>query len=160
MNTRMPLLTALLLTPLAMLHSAGAPKSQLQPAVPATQYILFNRAPGQGMNQAFPESLGRKQFDEVLARFPNRAGARLQTGVSYMFSPFRTPPEKTVAALKTFLETASCRRNGRWMARRTFFAGRVSPVNTTAGRSASMRRGKRSRGFRWNTATCGTLRAG
>jgi hypothetical protein len=72
-----------------------------------TQYILFNRAPGQGMNQAAPESLGRKQFAEVLARFPNRAGARIQTGVSYVLSPLRTAPDTTVAALKTFLETAA-----------------------------------------------------
>lgn len=106
MKSTHTLLNALLLAPLAALESAGAPHPQLQPAVPATQYILFNRAPGQGMYQATPESLGRKQFDEVLARFPNRAGARRQTGVSYVFSPFRTPPEQTVAALKTLLETA------------------------------------------------------
>ena len=72
----------------------------------ATQYILFNRAPGQGMYQGNPASLGRKQFDEVLARFPNRSGARIQIGVSYVFSPFRTPPEKTVEALRVFLEVS------------------------------------------------------
>jgi hypothetical protein len=106
MKPALTFLAALLLAPLAVLHSAGAPTPQLPPTVPATQYILFNRAPGQGMYQATPESLGRKQFDEVLARFPNRAGARLQTGVSYVFSPFRTTPDRTVAALRTFLETA------------------------------------------------------
>jgi hypothetical protein len=72
----------------------------------APQYILFNRAPGQGMHQAVPESLGRKQFDEVLARFPNRLASRVQTGVSYIFSPFRSSPETTVKALRIFLETA------------------------------------------------------
>ncbi|MHB9005927.1 MAG: hypothetical protein ACYDC1_03265 [Limisphaerales bacterium] len=71
-----------------------------------TQYVLFNRAPGQGMYQGSPESLGRRQFEEVLARFPNRPAARVQTGVSYVFSPLRTPPEMTVAALRTFLDTA------------------------------------------------------
>ena len=71
-----------------------------------TQYILFNRAPGQGMNQHVPETLGRKQFEEVLAQFPNRPEARVQTGLSYVFSCFRTPPETTLAALKTFLAAA------------------------------------------------------
>ena len=65
----------------------------------ATQYILFNRAPGQGMYQGNPESLGRRQFEEVLARFPNRPGAPVQTGVSHVFSCFRTPPATTVKAL-------------------------------------------------------------
>lgn len=68
MKPTLTLLTTLLLAPMAALYSAGAPSPHLQPAVPATQYILFNRAPGQGMYQATPESLGRKQFDEVLAR--------------------------------------------------------------------------------------------
>jgi hypothetical protein len=58
------------------------------------------------MNQAVPESLGRKQFEEVLAQFPNQSGARIQTGVSYIFSPFRTVPEVTVDALKRFLDAA------------------------------------------------------
>jgi hypothetical protein len=71
-----------------------------------TQYILFNRAPGQGMYQAIPDSLGRKQFEEVLARFPNRGNSHIQTGISYIFSCFRTPPETTAAALKVFLATA------------------------------------------------------
>ncbi len=73
MISALPLLTALLLASLATLHSAGTPNPQLQPAVPATQYILFNRAPGQGMYQATPESLGRKQFDLSLC-------VRLQLG--------------------------------------------------------------------------------
>ena len=71
-----------------------------------TQYILFNRAPGQGMNQARPETLGRAQFEEVLARFPNRPSAPVQTGISFVFSPLRTPPETTVRALETFLAAA------------------------------------------------------
>jgi hypothetical protein len=29
------------------------------------QYIVFNRAPGQGMHQGEPDSLGRKAFDEA-----------------------------------------------------------------------------------------------
>ena len=78
---------------------------QTPPTAP-TQYILFNRAPGQGMYQGSPASLGRSQFEEVLARFPNRPDAPIQTGLSYVFSPFRTPPETTVEALKTFLEAA------------------------------------------------------
>lgn len=59
------------------------------------------------MNQAFPETLGRKQFEEILASFPNRSDARIQTGISYIFSCFRTPPETTVAALQVFLATAA-----------------------------------------------------
>ena len=58
------------------------------------------------MNQAIPETLGREQFEEILARFPNRRDSRIQNGISYIFSCFRTPPEKTVAALKVFLATA------------------------------------------------------
>ena len=81
---------------------AGQPADVPQP----TQYILFNRAPGQGMYQGRPETLGRRQFDEVLAEFPNRPGAPIQTGLSFVFSPFRTPPETTVKALRIFLEAA------------------------------------------------------
>jgi hypothetical protein len=40
-------------------------------AAETTQYIVFNRAPGQGMYQGLPDSLRRKAFDEVLAHFPN-----------------------------------------------------------------------------------------
>jgi len=40
-------------------------------AAEPVQYIVFNRAPGQGMYQGQPESLGRKAFEEVLAQFPN-----------------------------------------------------------------------------------------
>lgn len=73
----------------------------------STQYILVNRAPGQGMNQLVPESLGRNQFEEVLARLPNQpAGSRVQTGISYIFSCFRTPPATTRKALETFLGAA------------------------------------------------------
>jgi hypothetical protein len=70
------------------------------------QYILLNRAPGQGMYQGQPETLGKRHFDEVLAALPNRPDARVQTGLSYVFSCFRTPPETTIAALRTFLQTA------------------------------------------------------
>jgi hypothetical protein len=38
---------------------------------------------------------------------PRGAGARIQTGVSCVFTPFRTAPKKRVAASKTFLETAA-----------------------------------------------------
>lgn len=71
-----------------------------------TQYILFNRAPGQGMYQGVPDSLGPKQINDVRARFPNRPNSRIQTGVSYIFSCFRTPPETTLEALRVFLEAA------------------------------------------------------
>ena len=33
-------------------------------------------------------------------------GRRIQTGLSYVFSCFRTPPETTIAALRTFLQTS------------------------------------------------------
>lgn len=72
----------------------------------APQYILFNRAPGQGMYQGSPHTLGRKNFQEVLNRFPNRPEAPIQTGISYVFSPLRTRPETTLEALNTFLKTA------------------------------------------------------
>lgn len=85
----------------ASLASAGPAK-----AGGATQYILVNRAPGQGMNQHVPETLGRKSFEEVLTHLPNRPGARIQTGVSFVFSPLRTPSKETVLALRTFLDAA------------------------------------------------------
>ena len=72
----------------------------------SVQYIVFNRAPGQGMYQGEPESLGRKAFDEVLAQFPNDPNIRVQTAVSHIFSVFRTPPETTVKALRAFLDAA------------------------------------------------------
>jgi len=103
------LLAALLLLPLASHYAAAASfnaHSTWAAVDSNTQYILFNRAPGQGMNQGVPETLGRIQFEEVLARFPNRPGSRIQTGVSYVFSPFRTPPETTLTALRVFLEAA------------------------------------------------------
>ena len=103
------LLTAsLLLAPLAAVAAEAGSRAQLtgEATGSSSQYVLFNRAPGQGMNQHVPESLGRKQFDEVLARFPHRAEARVRIGLSYVFSCFRTPPETTLAALKTFLSAA------------------------------------------------------
>jgi hypothetical protein len=72
----------------------------------ATQYIVFNRAPGQGMTQFVPETLGRQQFAEVLARFPNRPASPIQTGVTYVFSCFRTPPKTTLEGLRVFLAAA------------------------------------------------------
>jgi hypothetical protein len=76
------------------------------PEKAGTQYILFNRAPGRGMNQAIPESLGIEQFKEILDQFPNRGSLPVQTGISFIFSPFRTPPDITLAALRRFLESA------------------------------------------------------
>jgi hypothetical protein len=90
-----------------LLLAAIALSPSARPASGAdTQYVLFNRAPGQGMYQGAPETLGRRQFEEVLARFPNRPAARVQTGLSHVFSCFRTPPETTLKALRTFLEAA------------------------------------------------------
>lgn len=95
--------------PLAILGSVGSFSSRAVASDddgPTTQYILFNRAPGQGMYQGSPGTLGRDQFEEVLAEFPNQPEQRIQTGLSYVFSCFRTPPETTLAALKMFLQTA------------------------------------------------------
>ncbi len=71
-----------------------------------TQYILFCNGPGNGVYQGNPESLGADNFQEILKRFPKRPEAKVQTGVSYIFSCFRTPPEVTVRALRNFLEAA------------------------------------------------------
>ncbi len=76
-----------------------------QATASTVQYILVNRAPGQ-VYQGNPETLGRKQFEELLAVFPNRPSSRVQTGLSYVFSPFRTPPETTLLGLRTFLAAA------------------------------------------------------
>jgi hypothetical protein len=75
-------------------------------AADTAQYIVFNRAPGQGMYQGEPETLGRKAFDEVLSQFPNARGKRVQTAMSHIFSVFRTPPETTLKALRVFLDAA------------------------------------------------------
>ena len=66
----------------------------------------FSAAPGQGMNQQVPETLGRSNFEEILAQLPNAPSARIQTGLSYIFSPLRSSPETTVRALAVFLEAA------------------------------------------------------
>ena len=100
----------LLATPVSVLGEAAREALTLPPsgsgsAEPA-QFIVFNRAPGQGMNQSVPETLGIKQFEEVSARFPNRPGSRIKTGLSYIFSCFRTPPEMTLEALRVFLAAA------------------------------------------------------
>jgi hypothetical protein len=58
------------------------------------------------MYQGAPETLGRKQFEEVLAHFPNHPEADRQTGISYIFSCFRTRPETTLKALEVFLKSA------------------------------------------------------
>ncbi len=72
-----------------------------------TQYVLFCRAPGEGVYQGKPESLGAEDnFQEILKRFPNRPDAKVQTGLSYIFSCFRTPPEVTVRALQNFLKAS------------------------------------------------------
>ena len=106
--TRSPLYAGLALTLLgaiAALTGSGANAAErLNASRP--QYILFNRAPGQGMSQLVPESLGRTHFEEVLARFPNQPTSRIQTGVSYVFSCFRTPRETTLKALRVFLQAA------------------------------------------------------
>jgi len=75
MQSVLPLLAVLLFGLLTVSH-AGQPADVPQPS----QYILFNRAPGQGMHQGRPETLGRRQFAEVLAVFPNRPGTPIQTG--------------------------------------------------------------------------------
>jgi hypothetical protein len=106
---------AMCFTLLAVLHGQVVAAHEPDPAcrsvvregqLAASQYILLNRAPGQGMYQGRPESLGRAQFEEILSALPNCPGGRIQTGLSYVFSCFRTPPETTIAALRTFLQTA------------------------------------------------------
>lgn len=76
------------------------------PGADASQYILFNRAPGQGMDQAQPESCGRAAFDEVLAHFPNDPDQSARTGLTHIFPVFRTPPDVTEKDLRTFLDAA------------------------------------------------------
>jgi hypothetical protein len=95
---------------LTLLGAASFPALHAAPPSepsPTTQYLLFNRAPGQGMYQGQPETLGRRQFEEILTTFPNRPGSTVQTGLSYVFSPFRTPPETTAEALQVFLTAAA-----------------------------------------------------
>ncbi len=101
-------LATFLLAPLVEVAAGAVPGARAAEHATGSgiQYILLNRAPRQGMDQRTPETLGRRQFEEVLARFPNRPSARIQTGLSHVFSCFRTPPETTIKALKIFLEAA------------------------------------------------------
>lgn len=71
-----------------------------------TKYIFFNRAPGEGMNQAFPESINRAAFEEIIGSFTQKSDSKIKLGISFIFSPFRTDSEKTVASLNNFLCTA------------------------------------------------------
>jgi hypothetical protein len=109
-NSRALLASALWIHGVGPANASAAPAADIRSAGPGnrptTQYILLCRAPGQGMYQGAPETLGRKQFEEVLARFPNRPEASRQTGISYIFSCFRTRPETTLKALGVFLKSA------------------------------------------------------
>lgn len=69
-------------------------------------YIFLNRAPGQGMNQANPESINCATFEEITGSFIQQSDSKIKVGVSFIFSPFRTDPEKTVASLNNFLRSA------------------------------------------------------
>lgn len=94
-----------LLSPSVSMKAEEPNATQSQQTAPR-QFILLNRAPGQGMNQAVPSSLGPQNFTEILEHFPHQPDAAVQTGVSFIFSPFRTPPETTLAALRQFLHSA------------------------------------------------------
>lgn len=75
-----------------------------EPREVPNQFIVFNRAPGQGMNQFAPHTL--TNFGEVISRFPNQTNGHYRTGVSYIFSVFRTAPERTLEGLSNFLRAA------------------------------------------------------
>src|SRR5579863_792247 len=71
------------------------------------QYILLNRAPGAGMNQSLPDTFNLASFQDVLNVFSNHPSSRVQTGITFIFSPFRTQPETTVESLRNFLRVAA-----------------------------------------------------
>ncbi len=103
-SNRVKTFAAILWFPALVAISAAAAADAA--AIAGTQYILVNRAPGQGMYQGAPETLGRQQFEEVLTKIPNHPEARVQTGISYVFSCFRTPPDTALKALRMFLAAA------------------------------------------------------
>ncbi|MDR2038326.1 MAG: hypothetical protein LBQ60_10435 [Bacteroidales bacterium] len=70
------------------------------------KYIILVRAPGQGMSQENPASINQKNFQEVAQSFTGSENSKVKIGIGFIFSPFRTTPEKTVQALKNFLQTA------------------------------------------------------
>ena len=76
------LLAALLITSLASAADETNVPAPYAGSLPGAdiQYVRFNRAPGQGMNQAVPETLGRKQFEEVLVPFPSLVETSGQAG--------------------------------------------------------------------------------
>jgi hypothetical protein len=80
--------------------------SQREEPVDDRKYIIMNRAPGQVMSQEKPETINRSGFEEVFEDFTQQNRAKVKLGVSFIFSPFRTDPEKTILALDNFLRTA------------------------------------------------------
>lgn len=74
--------------------------------IDGTKYVIFNRAPGQGMSQEKPESINRVSFEEVAKSFTQQSNSKVKVGICFIFSPFRTNPDKTVQALGNFLRTA------------------------------------------------------
>jgi len=71
-----------------------------------TKYILFNRVPGYTMHQSRPETINRAAFEEITECFKQRSESKIKTGISFIFAPFQTQPEQTVASLKNFLRIA------------------------------------------------------
>ncbi len=90
-------------------------------------YILFNRAPGQGMNQAIPE-----RSAESSSRSPGTVSQPRRLTypdrISYIFSCFRTPPDTTVAALKVFMATAEETNTPCWCRSIRNIGGRPGPT--------------------------------
>ena len=82
----------------------AAPATQGTSAEPQfTKYIFVVRSPRRSMDQGDPNTFDRADFDEILKDLPNRPDSRVQTGISFIFSCFRSPPEITVKSLEKFL---------------------------------------------------------
>jgi hypothetical protein len=80
--------------------------ANLQVKNDTTKYIIFNRAPYQGMDQSRPETINKANFEEITKDFTPQDNTNVKIGICFIFSPLRTSTEKTVAALTNFLQTA------------------------------------------------------
>ncbi len=68
------------------------------------QYILVNRAPGNGWNQNNPDSFKREDFEAIKAALGDDKAHNVRGGISFIFSYFHSDPETIQKSLRHFLQ--------------------------------------------------------
>lgn len=71
-----------------------------------TQYILVNRAPGNGWNQNNPDSFKRDDFIAIKTALGDKKSHPVRGGICFIFSYFNGPPETVKTSLRRFLQLA------------------------------------------------------